>query len=74
MPKHKRWAPWRKTYTNPGDVEVLLGVLGELLEEECQQGVDVLAGGCGVADRASAVRVANVDGLIEEDDGGVGVP
>lgn len=56
------------------DVEALLGVLGELLEEEGKQGVDVLAGGDGVADRAARVRVANVDRLVEEDDGGVGVP
>jgi len=32
------------------DVEGLLGVLGELLEEEGEQGVDVLAGGDSVAD------------------------
>jgi hypothetical protein len=55
-------------------VEVLLGVLGELLKEESQEGIDILAGGRSVADRAAAVGVANVDGLVEEDDGGVGVP
>lgn len=37
------------------DVEILLGVLGELLEEEGQQGVDVLAGSVGVADGVAAV-------------------
>lgn len=57
-----------------GDVEVLLGVLWELFEEEGQQGIDILAGGRGVADRASAVGIANVDGLVEEDDRGIGVP
>jgi hypothetical protein len=37
------------------DVEILLGVLGELLEKEGQQGVDVLAGSVGVADGVAAV-------------------
>ena len=37
------------------DVEALLRVLGELLEEEGEQGVDVLASGNGVAHRATRV-------------------
>jgi len=56
------------------DVERLGSVLGELLEEESQEGVDVLASSDGVGDGAATVRVADVDGLIKEDDRGVGVP
>lgn len=56
------------------DVEVLLGVLGELLEEQGQQSIDVLASSDGVTDTAAAVGVANVDGLVQEDDGSIGVP
>lgn len=56
------------------NVEVLLGILGELLEEEGEQGVNVLAGGDRVADGTATVRVADVDGLVKEDDRGVGVP
>lgn len=55
-------------------MEGLLGVLGEFFEEEREQGVDVFSSGEGVGNRAGAVGVADVDGLIEEDDGGVGVP
>jgi hypothetical protein len=50
------------------DVEVLLGVLGKLVEEEGEQGVNVLAGSNGVANAATRVREANVDGLVKEDD------
>jgi hypothetical protein len=60
--------------TLAGDVEVLLGVLGELLEEESEESVDVLAGSDGVADSVAGVRVADVDGLIKEDNAGVSVP
>lgn len=68
-------APWRDgIYTNPCNVEILLGILRELLEEQSQQGIDILAGSRSVADRVFAVRVADVDGLVKEDDGGVGVP
>lgn len=38
-----------------GDVEVLLSILGELLEEKGKQSVDVLAGRDGVTDRRTAV-------------------
>lgn len=38
-----------------GDVERLSGVLGELLEEEGQESVDVLAGSNSVGDRAATV-------------------
>lgn len=56
------------------NVKVLLGILRELLEEQRQQRVDVLPGGIGVTDGAAAVRVTNIDGLVEEDDGSIAVP
>lgn len=56
------------------NVEILGRILGELLEEEGEEGIDILAGGDGVADGASTVGIAYVDGLIEEDDGSVGIP
>lgn len=56
------------------NVEVLLGVLGELVEEEGKKGIDVLASSDSVAHGATAVRVANIDGLVEEDNGSVVVP
>lgn len=57
-----------------GNVEILLGVLWELLEEEGQKGVDVLARCNGVGDAGSRVGVADINWLVEEDDGGVVVP
>lgn len=56
------------------NVEVLLGVLGELVEEESEKSVNVLAGGNGVADGTTAVGVSDIDGLVKEDDGSVVVP
>jgi hypothetical protein len=56
------------------DMEALLRVLRELLEEESEQSIDVLAGGDGVLHRAATVRVSDIDRLVEEDDGGIGVP
>jgi hypothetical protein len=56
------------------DVEVLLGILRKLLEEQSKQGVNVLSSSDSVADSTAAVRVANVDGLVQEDNGSVGVP
>lgn len=56
------------------DVKVLPGILRELLEEQRQQRIDVLTGSGGVADGAAAVRVANIDWLVKEDDGSVAVP
>lgn len=47
-----------------GNVEVLLGILRKLLEEQGQQRVDVLASSACVADGVAAVGVANVDGLV----------
>lgn len=56
------------------DVEALVGVLRKLLEEEGEKGIDVLASSNRVADRAAAVRVADVDRLVQEDDGSIGIP
>jgi hypothetical protein len=56
------------------NVEVLLSILGEVVEEESEKSIDVLAGGDSVANAVAAVRVADVDGLVNEDDGGVVVP
>jgi hypothetical protein len=55
-------------------VEVLLGIFWELLEEKCEECVYILSGCDSVADRAAAVRVTDIDGLVKEDDGGIGVP
>ena len=56
------------------EMEILLCILWELLEEKRQQSIDILASGNSVADASAAVRVTNVDGLIQEDDRGIGVP
>ena len=37
------------------NVEVLLGILWELLEEESEKSVDILSGGNSVANRSTAV-------------------
>jgi len=55
-------------------VEGLLGVLRKLVEEKGHQGVNILAGSDSVADLATGVRVTNVDRLVQENDGSVGVP
>lgn len=57
-----------------GNVEVLLGILGELFEEEGKQGIDVLASSDRVTDSRVAVGVTDIDRLVEEDHGRVGVP
>jgi hypothetical protein len=56
------------------NVEVLLGIFGELLEEKGKEGVDVLACSNGVANSGATVRIADIDGLVEEDDRSIGVP
>ena len=56
------------------NVKVLLCVLWELLEEKRQKSVDILAGSDCVADAASAIGVPNINGLIEENDGGIRIP
>lgn len=57
-----------------GNVEVLLGILGELFEEEGKQGIDVLASSDRVADSRVTVGVTDIDRLVKEDHGRVGVP
>lgn len=57
-----------------GNVEVLLRVFRELLEEEREQSIDILASSNGITDRRTAVGVANIDRLVKEDHGGIGVP
>ncbi len=56
------------------NVEVLLRVFWELLEKESEQCVDVLSSCDSVADRATTVRVADIDWLIEENYGSICVP
>ena len=55
-------------------MEVLVSVLGKLLEEKCEQSVDILASSDSVANRAAAVGVTCVYGLVEEDDGSIRGP
>jgi len=55
-------------------MEVLLRVLWELLEEERKESINVLAGCDSVADRATAVRVSDIDWLIKENDRSICVP
>lgn len=57
-----------------GNVEILSGIFRELLEEQGEQSVDIFASGNSVANAGSTVGVSDVDGLIQEDHGGVGVP
>lgn len=57
-----------------GNMEVLLRILGELLEEEGEQGVDVLASSNRVTDGRATVGVTDVNGLVKENDGSIGVP
>lgn len=60
--------------TFTGNVEVLLGILRKFLEEQRQQCINILAGRGGVADGVATVGVANVYGLVKEDDRGIAVP
>lgn len=57
-----------------GDMEVLLGILRELLEEQGQQRINVFTSSASIADCVAAVGIADVDGLVKEDDRGVAVP
>ena len=56
------------------NVEVLMVVLGELLEEQLQKCVNVLSSIDGVGNRIRGVRVADIDWLVQENDRGVVVP
>lgn len=46
------------------NVEVLLGIFGELLEEKGKEGVDILACSNGVANSGATVRIADIDRLV----------
>ena len=56
------------------DMEVLLRVFGELVEEEREEGIDVLSSSDSVANRSAAIRIAYVHGLVEKDDGSIVIP
>ena len=56
------------------NVKVLSSVLGKLLKEECQESINILSSSDRVADGTAAVRVAHIDGLVEEDHRGIAVP
>ena len=56
------------------NVEVLLRIFWELLEEEGEECIDVLASRNGIAHGAAAVGVADIDGLVEEDHRSIRVP
>ena len=51
------------------DVKILVSVLWKLLEEQGEESVNVFAGGNGITDRATAIRKASIDRLVQEDDG-----
>lgn len=55
-------------------MEILFSVLRVLLEEQSKKGVDVFTSSDSVADRATAIGEASVDGLVQEYDRGVVVP
>lgn len=56
------------------NMKVLLSILWELLEEESEKSVDILASSNSVADRAATVRIADINWLVEEDNRCIVVP
>jgi hypothetical protein len=56
------------------NVEVLGGVFGELFEEKGKESIDVLCSSARLADGVTTVGETNIDGLVKEDDRGIGVP
>ena len=56
------------------NVEILLSILGELVEEEGKESVDILAGSNSVANSIARVRVSDVDRLVKENNASVVVP
>lgn len=56
------------------NVEVLGSVFRELLEEKSKKSIDILCSSARFADRTAAVGETDIDGLVKEDNGGVGVP
>jgi hypothetical protein len=55
-------------------MEILLGIFWELLEEQREQGVNVLACCDSVRNTSATVGVSDVDRLVEEDHAGIVVP
>jgi len=57
-------------------MERRIGILGEPVQEHFKKGVDIFSRDGRGRHRGAAVgvRVAYIDGLVEEDDVGVGVP
>lgn len=57
-------------------MERQFGILGEAFEKEFEECVDVLSNDRAVVDCRSVISVGetNVDGLVEEDDVGLGIP
>ena len=55
-------------------MEVLGCIFRELLEEECQESVDIFACSDRVRNGRAGIRVSNIDWLVEENHAGIGVP
>lgn len=55
-------------------MEVLGGVFGELLEEKGKESIDILCSSARLADGVTTVGETDIDGLVKEDNRGVGVP
>jgi len=55
-------------------VEILLAILRELLKEESQECINILSCRGSALSGSIRVRVPDIDGLVQEDDTGVGVP
>ncbi len=55
-------------------MEILLSVLRVLLEEQSEKSIDVFAGSHSIADGASAIREAGIDGLVQKDNRSVIIP
>ena len=56
------------------NMEILGGILRELFEEQGEECVNILARSNCIADRLAAVGIANIDRLVEENYGCIGVP
>jgi len=57
-----------------GDVKVKVFIFWELLEEEHQKSVNILAGSNCVRDTIVAIAIADIDGLVEEYNGCIVIP
>src|SRR6202012_3126095 len=53
---------------------VLRGIFWELLKEEREESVDILASSHCIGDAGARVRVPHIDRLIQEDDAGIVIP